>query len=73
LEQSWFRCLSGIGVPGARGGCRRTSAQNGEIAGGQNRSPREELVLGTIIGVPAAMSCGAETVDDEAFHDVSAV
>jgi hypothetical protein len=41
------------------------SAQGGEIAGGQNRSPREKLVLDALI-----MSDRVVPADDGAFHDV---
>jgi hypothetical protein len=44
----------------------------GEIAGGQYRSPREELVQCTDHQMRAATTMWQRHVDDRAFHDVLA-
>jgi hypothetical protein len=44
------------------------SAQGGEIAGGQNRSPRKKLVLDARIIGPRWVP-----LDDGAFHDVVSI
>ena len=49
---------------------RGRSAQGGEIASGQNRSPRDELRQ---ISVRQPLDQGGRRKDEEAFHDVLAI